>query len=89
MAPPDKALEEEIKNTVRNIFQSDERDSLSVNLVRKRVQEKFDLQDGFFLESRWKDRSKTLIKTLAVGAQKRWRDEETLPCYLKTPQTDP
>jgi hypothetical protein len=67
MAPPTtKVLELALEQSVRNIFNSDDRDNLTVNLVRKRVQDQLNLREGFFVRGVWKDRSKTLIKELAV-----------------------
>lgn len=65
--PSDKALAAALAEAVREIYNSDEREQLSVNLVRQRVEAKFDLKDGFFKGDAWKGRSKLLIKNTVVS----------------------
>ncbi|OLN96173.1 hypothetical protein CCHL11_03314 [Colletotrichum chlorophyti] len=64
MAPSDKKLEAELLKTVRDVFKKDS-NQLSVNCVRKHVEENLGLDDGFFSSQKWKNKSKTLIKELA------------------------
>lgn len=66
--PNDKKLESALRDTVRSIYDSPERDDLTVNLVRKRVEQQFNLKDGFFVKGKWKERSKIIIKEYAVSA---------------------
>ncbi len=66
MAPSAKKLEAELLQAVRQVFDSD-RANLTVNVVRKKVQEQLGLDDNFFVQGVWKDRSKRLIKDLAVS----------------------
>lgn len=63
--PDDSALEAELSSTVAKILMSD-RDSLTVNLVRQKVEEKFGLESGFFKSSEWKGRSKQIIEKANV-----------------------
>ncbi|KAL0939727.1 transcriptional regulator [Colletotrichum truncatum] len=65
MAPSDEKLETELLNAVRDIWKSD-REQLTVNFIRKRVEDDLDLEDGFFSSGKWKDKSKKLIKELAA-----------------------
>jgi len=64
--PSDKVIEGELRRATREIFYSNERAALSVNLVRKRAQDNFDLADDFFLSDSWKTKSKTIVKQLVV-----------------------
>ncbi|KAJ1325955.1 hypothetical protein MN608_09156 [Microdochium nivale] len=59
MAPPAKTLERDLKKAVRELFDTDE---LTVNAVRKRVEEMHNLDEDFFSAPEWKNRSKTIIK---------------------------
>ena len=70
MAPSDKKIETELLKTVREVFESD-KDELTVNTIRKRVESDLDLEDGFFSTGEWKDKSKKLIKELAVSGRAR------------------
>lgn len=65
--PSDQVLEGELRRATREIFFSDQRSALSVNLVRKRAQENFDLPDDFFFSDSWKARSKIIVKQLVVS----------------------
>lgn len=65
--PSEKVLESDLAKVTREIFRSNERDVLSVNLIRKRVQEKHNLDDDFFTGQKWKNKSKTIIKNLVVS----------------------
>jgi hypothetical protein len=68
MPPTDATVEAELRQVVHDIFNSDQRPNLTVNLVRKHVQDKLGLADGYFSDKKWKDRSKLIIKGLAVSA---------------------
>lgn len=63
MAPPAKTLERDLKKAVRELFDTDE---LTVNAVRKRVEEMHNLDEDFFSAPEWKNRSKTIIKDFLV-----------------------
>jgi hypothetical protein len=68
MAPPnDKALTNALLKSVRTIYRSDEKDQLSVRFVRTKVEEEFDLEEGFLSEGKWKDKSKGIIKGEVVS----------------------
>ncbi|KAJ4387640.1 hypothetical protein N0V93_008237 [Gnomoniopsis smithogilvyi] len=58
----DDALSAALVAAVRQLFQGPNRDQLSVNNVRKQVEEEHGLETGFFAGLEWKSRSKTLIK---------------------------
>lgn len=63
--PDDSALETELSATVVDLLIND-RDSLTVNLVRQKVEEKFGLESGFFKSTEWKARSKQIIEKTNV-----------------------
>lgn len=66
MAPPAEELEQELVAAVREVLGSDERDNLTVNYVRNRVQDKLDLPADFFKSEDWKLRSKDVITDAVV-----------------------
>lgn len=62
----DKAIKNALLETVRDLFKNDV-DALSVNNVRKIVEEKLDLESGFLKEDAWKAKSKDMITTEVVS----------------------
>lgn len=62
----DAALSAALVAAVRQLFKGPNRDQLSVNNVRKQVEEEHGLDSGFFAGPEWKSRSKTLIKETVV-----------------------
>lgn len=62
----DAALSAALVAAVRELFKGPNRDQLSVNNVRKQVEEEHGLDSGFFAGAEWKGRSKTLIKETVV-----------------------
>ncbi|KAF7916745.1 hypothetical protein BELL_1274g00020 [Botrytis elliptica] len=58
----DKALTSALSKTVRDVFHSDEKDKLSVRFIRTKVEEEYELGDGFLNEGKWKEKSKGIIK---------------------------
>lgn len=62
----DKALEATLAAMVHEVWTGPNRDTLSVNTVRKLAEDKHGLDDGFFSSAEWKGRSKTVIKTKVV-----------------------
>lgn len=65
MAPSDKKIQAALLEAVHGVFKSN-KDDLTVNFIRKRVESELELEDGFFSSGKWKDKSKKLIKELAV-----------------------
>ncbi|QYS96126.1 hypothetical protein H0G86_003387 [Trichoderma simmonsii] len=61
MAPSTAQLKEALIEGTREVY-SAEPDGTSVNKVRRRVEEKLGLEDGFFTSETWKQKSKTIIK---------------------------
>ncbi|KAL7910956.1 hypothetical protein GGI35DRAFT_478353 [Trichoderma velutinum] len=61
MAPSAAQLKEALIEGTREVY-SAEPDGTSVNKVRRRVEEKLGLEDGFFTSETWKQKSKTIIK---------------------------
>ncbi|KAK0729621.1 hypothetical protein B0H67DRAFT_474084 [Lasiosphaeris hirsuta] len=57
----DKALEAELVKTIDQLYNSDKRDQLTVNNVRRLVEKKLELGEGFFKEGNWKAKSKKII----------------------------
>ncbi|ORY58855.1 uncharacterized protein BCR38DRAFT_70813 [Pseudomassariella vexata] len=69
MAPSQKTLEKALADAVRAVLNSEnERDQLTVNFVRNRVEQEFGLEDKFFAQGDWKARSKDIIKQAADEA---------------------
>jgi hypothetical protein len=68
MAPSEKTLIAEIKSEIKSVYDNPaERDSLTVRYIRNRLEARLGLEDGFFQQGAWKDKSKTLIKDYAVS----------------------
>jgi len=65
MPPKPSVIKEELAKTVRDLFKTD-RNSLTVNLVRKNVEENLGLDEGFFRGPNWKQKSKELITNTVV-----------------------
>ncbi|PTB61959.1 hypothetical protein BBK36DRAFT_1189849 [Trichoderma citrinoviride] len=61
MAPSAAKLKEALVEGTREVYQA-EPDGTSVNKVRRHVEEKLGLEDGFFTSDAWKQKSKTIIK---------------------------
>ena len=66
MAPSAKVISAALVDTVEKIFRSDDRDALTVRLVRTKVEEGLNLGEGFLVQSTWKERSKKIIKDSTV-----------------------
>ena len=65
--PKDKALEAELVETVRRVYNSSERDQLTVNYARQIAEKRLKLVAGFFKEGEWKERSKQIIHGALVS----------------------
>jgi hypothetical protein len=63
----DKELAAELVSAVKEIYGSDV--PVTVNGVRQRVEETLDLDEGFFKEGNWKDKSKQIIKDAVVSTR--------------------
>ncbi|PNP56691.1 hypothetical protein THARTR1_03387 [Trichoderma harzianum] len=61
MAPSAAQLKAALIEGTREVYRA-EPDGTSVNKVRRRVEEKLGLEDGFFTSETWKQKSKTIIK---------------------------
>lgn len=61
MAPSAAKLKEALIEGTREVYQA-EPDATSVNKVRRHVEEKLGLENGFFTSETWKQKSKTIIK---------------------------
>ncbi|TGO48635.1 hypothetical protein BOTNAR_0466g00110 [Botryotinia narcissicola] len=76
----DKALTNALSKTVRDVFHSDEKDKLSVRFIRTKVEEEYELGDGFLNEGKWKEKSKGIIKgevdKLMQGDEEEQEEEE-------------
>lgn len=66
MAPSAAKLKEALIEGTREVYQA-EPDGTSVNKVRRLVEEKLGLEDGFFTSEAWKQKSKTIIKEQVVS----------------------
>ena len=67
MAPSGKDLEAALIQSTSTIFAEDS-ENISVNKVRKHVESELDLEDGFFTNGEWKQKSKDLIRDYVVSA---------------------
>lgn len=67
MAPSERVLIDKLKATALAIFNSAERDQLSVKRVRDRLEAQLGLEKGFFVQPTWKEKSKTIVKEYAVS----------------------
>lgn len=67
MALSEKELEKALVEGTREVFTEDP-DATSVNKVRKHVEDKLDLDEGFFTGPDWKSKSKEIIKKHVVCA---------------------
>lgn len=65
MAPPAKKIEQALLDGTYEVY-SEAPDDTTVNKVRKHVEEKLSLKDGFFSTGNWKAKSKNLIKDRVV-----------------------
>jgi hypothetical protein len=72
MAPSERVLIDKLKATALAIFNSEERDQLSVKKVRDKLEAQLGLEKGFFLQPNWKDKSKTIVKEYAVNRASRF-----------------
>lgn len=69
MAPSTTVLEAKLRSAVEEVYADEEtRETLTVRLIRDKVEDELDLQKGFFVTPEWKDKSKELIKTWAVSS---------------------
>lgn len=66
MAPKKATIEKELAETVRRVYNSAQRDELTVNYVRQEVEKKLNLDEGFFKEGDWKAKSKEIIHETLV-----------------------
>jgi hypothetical protein len=66
MAPSEKKIIAELRAATLAVFNSPDKDKLSVRLVRDKTTSDLGLDEGFFLEGEWKEKSKKLIKAYAV-----------------------
>ena len=66
--PSDAAIEEALRNVVRNIYRTGNLEELTVKRVRNAAEKRLDLQKDFFKDyPSWKDRSKSIIQIEVVG----------------------
>lgn len=68
MAPSQRVVADAIRNTVRHMFTGPDRDSLTVNNVRNRVEAELHLGSGFLKEGTWKQESKSIVKAENVNS---------------------
>jgi hypothetical protein len=68
MAPSSTVLEAKLRKAVEEVYADEEtRETLTVRLIRDKVENELDLDKGFFVTPEWKDKSKVLIKSWAVS----------------------
>ncbi|TVY24824.1 hypothetical protein LHYA1_G005000 [Lachnellula hyalina] len=66
MAPSERVLVDKLKATALAIFNSSERDQLSVKRVRDKLEAQLGLEKGFFVQPTWKEKSKVIVKEYAT-----------------------
>ena len=71
MAPSVNRFEAKLRAAVKQIYDSEDRELLSVRLVRDKVEQDHGLEKGFFLTGDWKAKSKQIIKDYAVSMHTR------------------
>ncbi|KAI9743352.1 MAG: hypothetical protein M1818_003198 [Claussenomyces sp. TS43310] len=86
MVPSEKALVRALTESVADILRSDERDQLSVTLVRTRVEEELGLPDQFFKEAAWKAKSKQIIQEEHTRLLDREDDEKSFKSTQSKPK---
>ncbi|KAJ8061488.1 hypothetical protein OCU04_009303 [Sclerotinia nivalis] len=90
MTLSDKALTSALSKTVRDVFHSDEKEKLSVRFIRTKVEQEFELSDGFLNEGRWKEKSKGIIKgEVDKLMQEDGEEEEEEPVKAKNSKKTP
>ena len=68
VAPSHATLEQALRDTVQQVFQSGNLDELTVKRVRIAAERKLDLEDGFYKNDPvWKEKSKRIIQSEVVG----------------------
>ncbi|KND89410.1 hypothetical protein TOPH_06070 [Tolypocladium ophioglossoides CBS 100239] len=78
MAPSTKKLEQALIDGTSEVFNA-EPDGTSVNKVRRHVEEKLGLEEGFFTSGNWKQKSKALIKEYVDKLLDGWKPETEEP----------
>ncbi|RCI12955.1 hypothetical protein L249_0033 [Ophiocordyceps polyrhachis-furcata BCC 54312] len=86
MPPSAKELERALIDATCHIYKTDP-DAISVNSVRRHVEQKFALEADFFASSEWKSRSKTLIKEYVDKLLDGWTPKTQ--GRLKRPSSEP
>ncbi len=66
--PPDEGtIESELRDIVRQIYKHGNLEELTVKRVRIAAEKNLGLEDSFLKGPQWKDRSKSIIESEAVG----------------------
>lgn len=65
--PSHATLEQALRDTVQQVFQSGNLDELTIRRVRTATEKRLDLEDGFYKnDPMWKEESKTIIESEVV-----------------------
>ena len=67
--PSETVLERALRDVVQAVYSSGNMAELTVKRVRKAAEDALKLDDGFFKEEHWKDRSKHIIEDEVVRAE--------------------
>ncbi|RDA86336.1 hypothetical protein CP532_4315 [Ophiocordyceps camponoti-leonardi (nom. inval.)] len=86
MLPSTKELETALIDATCHIYKTDP-DAISVNSVRRHVEQKFDLEAEFFASGEWKSRSKSIIKEYVDKLLDGWTPKTQ--SRLKRPSSEP
>ncbi|KKF92473.1 hypothetical protein CFO_g5178 [Ceratocystis platani] len=88
MSPTDQAIEDAIHNTVTSIWdKKGARDSLTVNGVRKAVEETLSLGSGFLTGDEWNRKSRNIIKELVEKLSQEDSESDEEPEEPEEPAT--
>ena len=83
--PNDAVIEQELRQIVGRIYESQSFEELTVKRVRATASKSLQLQDSFFKEGEWKERSKAIIEDEAVRSDSRIDYSSlTSPCRKST-----
>lgn len=66
MAPSAAKLEAALIEATCDVYKTDP-DATTVNKVRRQTEEQLDLDEGFFADGEWKQKSKSIIKKYVVS----------------------
>ena len=67
MAPSEITIANALRGAVEEVFNSAERENLTVRLIRDKVEADLELEKGLLVGDQWKEKTKRIIKDYAVS----------------------